>query len=200
MDKFDRIFALHHILAQRRTRINYHSRGKDEITERIVSPQRITHYRDVWYLDAWDHKRKALRTFATGRVLHCTEIPEPAQDVSHKDLDEHLASAYGIFGGKANHTAVLVFSQERARWVADERWHPEQQGQFLIDGRYELLIPYRDHQELAGDILRHGPDVEVIAPGSLRAEVAERLRRALQTYLPPSASGSHESHFYRRSP
>ncbi len=32
------------------------------------------------------------------------------------------------------------------------------------------------------DILKYGPDVEVIAPDSLRAAVAERLRAAYQIY------------------
>jgi proteasome accessory factor C len=171
-------------LNRRQIKITYHSRAKDESTERIVSPQRIIHYRDAWYLDAWDHKRKALRTFATDRVAQCAELAEPAQGIPDAELDAHFASSYGIFAGKANQTAVLVFSRERARWVADERWHPEQRGQFRIDGRYELHIPYRDHRELVGDILRHGPDVEVMAPGPLRAEVAARLRDALQVYAP----------------
>jgi predicted DNA-binding transcriptional regulator YafY len=86
-------------------------------------------------------------------------------------LDEHFATAYGIFSGKANKTAVLRFSPERARWIADERWHPDQVGQFLMDGRYELRFPYRDSRELVMDILRHGPDVEVVAPEALRVDV-----------------------------
>lgn len=32
--------------------ITYHARGSDEITQRTVSPQRLAHYRDNWYLDA----------------------------------------------------------------------------------------------------------------------------------------------------
>ena len=36
--------------------------------ERTVSPQRLTHYRDNWYLDAWDHEREALRSFALDRI------------------------------------------------------------------------------------------------------------------------------------
>jgi predicted DNA-binding transcriptional regulator YafY len=32
------------------------------------------------------------------------------------------------------------------------------------------------------DILKYGPDVEVIAPASLRREVTERLRLAAQRY------------------
>ena len=46
-----------------------------------------------------------------------------------------------------------------ARWVANERWHPDQVGQFLTDGKYEMCIPYRDERELVMDI-----EIEVVVP------------------------------------
>lgn len=170
-------------LQRRKLKLRYHSRSKDERTERIVSPQHLAHYHDNWYLDAWDELRQALRSFSIDRIEAATELDEPAIDVPRQELEEHFASAYGIFAGKANKMAVLRFSRERARWVADERWHPEQSGQFLTDGRYELRIPYRDSRELVMDILRHGPDVEVVAPDSLRNEVVTHLRETLARYV-----------------
>ncbi len=134
-------------LQRHKLRFTYHARTKDERTQRTVSPQRLTRYRDNWYLDALDHGRKALRSFAVDRVTAASELDETAEEVERQVLDEHFASSYGIFGGKANKAAVLLFSRERARWVADERWHPAQVGQFRTDGRYELRIPYRDHRE-----------------------------------------------------
>ncbi len=169
-------------LQRKKLRIAYHGRGRDQITERLVSPQRLAHYRDNWYLDGWCHLRKGLRSFAVDRVRNATELEETADARSDEELDEHYASAYGIFAGKANKTAVLRFSAERARWVADERWHPEQAGQFLTDGRYELRIPYRDDRELVMDILKHGSNVEVVAPDTLRDAVAGNLRNALTRY------------------
>jgi proteasome accessory factor C len=169
-------------LQRRRLTIRYHGRERDRLTERTVSPQRLTRYRDNWYLDAQDHSRRALRSFSVDRVRQAFETAESAEDVPRAELDEHLASSYGIFSGKANKTAVLRFSAERARWVADERWHPKQVGQFLIDGRYELRIPYRDPRELVMDILRHGGEVDVVEPEGLLAGVAERLRSALLQY------------------
>ena len=170
------------MLQRRRLRLRYHARGRNEVSERMVCPQRLVHYRDNWYLDAWCHTRKGLRSFAVDRVKHAAELKEAAQDIPDTELDEHFASAYGIFSGKANKTAVLRFSAERARWVADERWHPKQVGQFLTDGRYELTIPYRDDRELLMDILRYGPEVEVVAPDMLRQAVAEQLKSALAQY------------------
>jgi len=169
-------------LQRKKLRIAYHGRARDQTTERVVSPQRIVHYRDNWYLDGWCHLRKGLRSFAVDRVRNAQELDEAADAVPDAELNEHFASAYGIFAGKANKTAILRFSAESARWVAAERWHPEQAGQFLTDGRYELRIPYRDDRELVMDILKHGADVEVVAPDTLRDAVAGNLRKALSRY------------------
>jgi proteasome accessory factor C len=169
-------------LQRRKLHLVYHGRERDKVTERVVSPQRLVHYRDNWLLDAWCHLRGDLRTFSVDRVKSARELEEAADDVPERELDEYFASSYGIFAGKANRIAVLRFSRERARWVADERWHPQQSGQYLTDGRYELRIPYRDDRELVMDILRYGPDVEVVGPEALRRAVAERLRLALAHY------------------
>ncbi len=169
-------------LQRRKLRLTYHGRGRDTVTERTVSPQHIVHYRDNWYLDAWCELRKGLRSFSIDKVKSAMESTDKAQDVAAEKLNEHYASSYGIFAGKANKTAVLRFSKERARWVADERWHPQQAGQYLTDGRYELKIPYRDERELVMDILRHGADVEVVSPNALRLSVQEQLQRAIAQY------------------
>ena len=78
--------------------------------------------------------------------------------------------------------AVLLFTRARARWVAEEIWHPEQQGKRLEDGGYELRIPYNNPRELVMDILRYGPDVLVIEPHSLVEEVKSQLSGALGRY------------------
>ena len=170
-------------LQRRKLRFLYRSRSKDEQTTRVVSPQRLAHYRDNWYLDAWDELRQALRSFSVDRIRAPVQLNDAADDRQVPELDEHFASSYGIFAGKANKMATLRFSRERARWVADERWHPQQSGQFLTDGRYELKIPYRDSRELVMDVLRHGADVEVVSPETLRVEVCGVLTNALGKYV-----------------
>ena len=169
-------------LQRRKLSMAYRGRARDQVTKRVVSPQRLVHYRDNWYLDGWCHLRKALRTFSIDRVRQARELDEVAESIADDKLDEHLATSYGIFSGKANKEAVLRFSPERARWVADERWHPEQVGQFRVDGSDELRVPYRDDRELVMDILRHGPAVTVVAPDSLREKVVAQLRAVLVQY------------------
>jgi predicted DNA-binding transcriptional regulator YafY len=169
-------------LKRRKLWLEYHARSTDEVTERTVSPQRIVHYREAWYLDAWDEGKDALRSFSIDRIRRATVIDERALDVAENDLDDHYATAYGIFGGKADKIAILRFTPERARWVADEQWHPQQEGKWLPDGSYELRIPYREAAELVMDVMRHGADVEIVAPAQLRQRVGDQLSRAAARY------------------
>lgn len=170
------------VLQRRKLFFHYRARTRDEESRRTVSPQRLTHYRDNWYLDAWDEGRGALRSFSVDRVRHVRALDEHARDVSVAELDETLASSFGIFAGAPRHTAVIRFSAHAARWVADEHWHSSQEGRRLADGRYELRVPYSHSRELLMDILKYGPDAEVVAPVSLREEMRIMLQLAVGAY------------------
>ena len=123
------------------------------------------------------------------RVLKATVQDKLVKDIPDSKLDAHFATAYGIFAGKLKHKAILRFTPERARWVADEVWHPEQVGR-VVDSHYELTIPYSDPRELMLDFLKYGPDVKVIAPAALRREVAARLRTAANLYSAETTGAS----------
>ena len=49
--------------------MKYHSHGKDETTERTISPQQIVYYRHNWYLDGWCFKRNDWRIFALDGII-----------------------------------------------------------------------------------------------------------------------------------
>lgn len=170
------------LLQRKQLQIHYHSRSNDQASQRQVSPQRLTHYRDNWYLDAYCHKRDALRSFAVDCISASRSLEQATLEFDDAELDAHFASSYGIFAGQPKEIAVLLFSAERARWVADEQWHPQQQGAQLADGSYELRIPYANASELVMDILKHGAGVEVLEPMTLRQEVINRLQAALEKY------------------
>lgn len=170
------------LLERKRIEIDAWNRERDETNTRIVSPQRLVHYRDNWYLDAWCHLRDGLRSFSVDTIQRVKVLREKARDVAPSKLDSHFSSAYGIFGGHAKEWAVLRFSPERARWVQSERWHGEQQSEMLPDGSYRLKVPYADERELLMDILRHGRHVEVEAPQSLRRSVADEVAVLAATY------------------
>jgi len=184
-----RHMQLHHfeqvgtaLLRRKRLFITYRARGSNQTSEREISPQRLVHYRDNWYLDAWCHLRRELRSFAVDAILNAEIIEAAAKNLSEKTLDEVLGAGYGIFSGKKVQWAKLKFSAQRARWVAYEQWHPRQKSKVLPDGSYLLEIPYSDDRELVMDILRHGSGVEVLGPHKLRERVKDLLQEAVALY------------------
>jgi predicted DNA-binding transcriptional regulator YafY len=174
------------LIRRKRLVIRYHARGTDEVTEREVSPQRLMHYRDNWYLDAWCHLREGLRAFAVDAIQAAELLDTKTKDIDEKRLDKVLGSGYGIFSGDQVTWATLRFTPERSRWVASERWHPLQRGKMLKDGVYELKVPYSDHRELIMDILKYGADCTVISPPELMSQVREQFALGLNRY--PSAT------------
>ena len=182
----------HALLLRRRLRIRYRPRGHDGESTRETSPQRLTWYRSNWYLDAWCHSAEGFRRFACERIADPEPLDTPAQDYTEAELDGHFGGGYGIFAGEPTRRATLRFSAERARWVADEQWHPDQEGRSLPDGRYELRLPFGADPELLMDILRYGPEVEVLSPPELREAARELLARALAQYEEPRCPDSPE--------
>jgi predicted DNA-binding transcriptional regulator YafY len=170
------------VLGRRRLEIVHFSRQRQASSQREVSPQRLVHYRDNWYLDAWCHERRALRTFSVDAIESARLLDLHAKEIGDEQLDRHLGAGFGIFAGARVETAILQFTPERARWISRETWHPGQEGHFELDGSYILRVPYSDPRELVMDILKYGPDVQVLAPDSLSNIVSSRLAEARARY------------------
>lgn len=177
----------HALIARRRLALSYYSRQTGETVSRVVSPQRLVYYRDNWYLDAFCHLREGLRSFAMDAIEQTEWLEETAVDIEQAELENVFESSYGIFNGPSRHIARLKFKPFRARWVAREQWHPEQVSQHLADGSYRLDVPYGEDWELIQDILKQGPDVEVLAPDTLRRKVAAIIDSMQASYREPRA-------------
>ena len=166
---------------QKRLQISYFTRSRDSVSERLVSPKRLVHYRENWYLLAWCHKSDGLRLFSIDAIRSAQLQPEKSKVVSAKTLDDFLGTGFGVFGGRARYKAILRFNAESARWIQDEVWHPKQkiswEGEHLI-----LKVPYSLPTELIMEILRHGSNVEVLEPPELRQAVSDTLRQTLDLY------------------
>lgn len=170
------------LLKRNKLKIEYYAKGSNETTSRNVSPQRLIYYRDNWYLDAYCHLRKGLRSFSMDGIRKAIILNEKADEIAERNLDEYFGESYGIFSGKSTQKAKLRFTPERARWVSAETWHKHQRGSFDKDGYYILEFEYNQDPELVMDILKHGSEVEVIAPLSLRKRVKDELTKTLNLY------------------
>lgn len=170
------------LLKRRRIRMSYLTRGRGQVSERDVSPQRLVHYRNTWYLDAWCHSKERLLRFALDAIERADALDAKARDVPLKQVEADMDGGYGIYGGAKRQWAKLVFQAQAAQWVSREEWHPEQRGRWLEDGSYELEVPYANETEIVMDILRQGEQVKVSSPASLAKAVTARLAAASAQY------------------
>ena len=170
--------------AVRRQRLSivYFTRSRNERSEREVSPQRLIHYKENWYVIAWCHQVDGLRMFALDAIEGARQIDKAARSVVKIQIDELIGRDFGIYSGSGRQWAKLLFSPVQARWVEAEVWHPEQKASRLDDGSFLLEVPYGEPRELILEILRFGPDVKVIEPVSLRDAVRTRLQNAVDQY------------------
>jgi predicted DNA-binding transcriptional regulator YafY len=165
---------------RQRLRLHHYNRGTDTRTQRTVSPQQVVFYRDNWYLDAWCHLREDLRSFSIDAIELAEPLPEKAKNLPLKEVRDALGAGYGIFGGKSVQWAKLRISAEKARWISHTIWHPDQKAKFDADGSYLLDVPYSDDRELVNDILSLMPEVNILAPTSLRRRVENVLKAGLK--------------------
>lgn len=168
------------LLRRKRLSIVHLNRGKGERTTRDISPQRLVHHRDNWYLDAWCHLRNSLRSFGLDVIESATLLDQKVKEVSLKEVSRSMDDTYGVFSSGTTQWAVLSFSPKRAQWVGREVWHPRQTTWRDDEGRHYMRLPYSDSRELIMDILRHLPDVRVEEPPALRREVKEVVQKWLE--------------------
>jgi predicted DNA-binding transcriptional regulator YafY len=167
------------VLQRKRLTIEHHNKFRNETISREVSPQRLSHYQENWYLDAWCHVRNELRRFALDALVGTKGSDQPALEIPDADVAAALDAGYGIFSGGALEWAELVFTGPRSRWVSKEIWHPQQESWVDDEGAYHLKVPFTDMRELSTDILRHVPEIQVVSPSSLRDFIRQKLEEGL---------------------
>jgi proteasome accessory factor C len=169
---------------EKKLHISYQNRSNKQQTQRLVSPLRLTSYKNAWYLDAWCHLREGIRLFALEQIQHAKLDIEKAKKIPAEQLRAHYADSYGIFSGGMKHEAKIKIDIEQAPWTVFEHWHSKQQIEHVDANTILLTIPYNDDRELIADVMRLGTAAEIISPDPLRTRFAEQLNSILAQYNP----------------
>lgn len=169
------------VTMRRRVVIHYYTPSRREVTVREISPVRLVHYRNRWYVDAYCHMSESMRTFLIENIQRVEVTTKPILRFNVAEKLQELDAGYGIFHGTEFQEAELVFKREFARYILRETWHPHQRT--VDEGEtMRLYVPYTDSTELVGAILRWGAEIEVAAPAVLRARVAEEAQKVAARY------------------
>lgn len=176
------IFASVFEATMRKLRLRFadYARRRGEPHLREISPLKLVHYRENWFLLGFCHDNGDTGLFSLARLHHVTVLPTAA-DLSHGGETAEL----GPSSSGRRQQARLRFSPQAAATVAGKIWHPEQVGQFATDGSYELRLPFVHVQDVLPAILEHGAAVVVEGPKVLRSRVMKALTAAIKRYDGP---------------
>ncbi len=134
------------------------------------------------YVIGWSQTRGELRTFKIDRIVRVSMTADFFEPDAQLQPDVLLRHAWGVWYGSQQTHVILHFDPAVAGRVREELWHPSQVIEDQPDGSVIWSVEIAGTLELVSWIRGWGHEVEVIAPESLRKEIAESLRLAAARY------------------
>jgi len=149
-------------------------------SRRRVAPLQLMNYQGRWYIFGYCFLRNSERLFHLARIsgVEVTNEPIPQGLAAGP---EKTGSSFGIFQGKPQYTAEILFTDTAADLVKNQHWHKEQVLQEHEDGLL-LKLPVSDDRELLMKILQYGRKARVIAPPILVARISQEIGNMVQLY------------------
>jgi len=159
--------------------LTYRKAGKREGEVRLVDPYHLANINGEWYLFAYDHARKDIRTFVPARVQAVQATGKTFTRTQKFSLEQRLRDSFGVHSGEGQFDVVLRFNARVADYIREKKWHDSQQQSELKNGSVELSLKLSSLIEIERWVLSWGGDVEVIKP----KELADAIKRAAQIIL-----------------
>jgi predicted DNA-binding transcriptional regulator YafY len=144
----------------------------------LIEPSLQTH---ALYLIGFDETRGAIRTFKVERIRDVSVTPERF-DPPDTAVEETFDRAWDIIADQEPVEVVIRFAPAVATRVQEARWHPSQRVTVEADGSLTWRATVAGTIEVRLWVLQWGDDAEVLAPQSLRDDVAATVRRAAARY------------------
>jgi proteasome accessory factor B len=162
---------------RRQLALTYRKPGARGTEERIVDPYHLANINGEWFLFAYDHLRRDLRTFVPARVQAVRATGKTFARPARFSLEKRLRDSFGVHSGQGDFEVVLRFTGFAADYIREKRWHPSQRLKELADG-VELRLRLSSLIEVQRWVLGWGGHVQVLAPPALIQSVraaAEQL-------------------------
>ena len=166
--------------------IKYKTKSESKYTCRVVNPLHLLLYMGNWHLLAICELRNELRNFSLSGITHINVLDEEIpNELLKRDIGKLIEDNYGIFIRESNFErkrVVLKFKKNIARIIKNQIWYPGQNLEECSDGSIFLTVTVTDFRELESDILKYGPDVEVLEPAALRDRLKQTIAEMNRIY------------------
>ena len=161
-------------------------RGDGRVVRRTVHTLGLVHKTGTWYLVATH--RGATRVFRVDRIEQATALDEPAQRAPDFDLagfwsdwERGYAASLPTFTARVRLGPTAQRYRESLGGLAPRHVRNEEVGP---DGWTRQTLTFDTHEVARAALLALAPDIEVLAPATLRADVAGVARRVADRHEP----------------
>jgi proteasome accessory factor B len=165
--------------ARQQLELSYRKPGMQQTEQRIVDPYHLANINGEWFLFAFDHLRKDIRTFVPARIKSARETGKTFDRQRKFSLDARLRNSFGVHSGRGAFDVVIQFDKSVADYIREKKWHDSQQLLELSGGGVELRLKLSSLEEVERWVLGWGGNAKVIGPGELASAVKASAKRIL---------------------
>jgi predicted DNA-binding transcriptional regulator YafY len=165
--------------SRRQLEINYQKPGQRSPERRVIDPYHLANINGEWFLFAFDHLRKAIRTFVPARMKSLRQTGKQFARPQKFSLEHRLRDSFGVHSGEGEFEVVLRFEPEVADYIREKKWHASQVVRNLRSGGLELKMKLSSLGEVERWVLSWGGHARVLKPKPLVEAVRAAARRIL---------------------
>jgi len=170
--------------ARRQLELTYRKPGQPHPEQRIVDPYHLANINGEWFLFAFDHLRKDLRTFVPARIKAIRPTGNTFERRQAFSLDKRLRGSFGVQSGHGEFEVVIRFNDRVAEYIREKKWHDSQQLRELKQGGVEMRLQLSSLAEVGRWGLSWAGDAVVVRP----PELAQWVRQAARKVLRPASA------------
>jgi len=172
--------ALGKATAQRQQlELTYRKPGQRQPESRVVDPYHMANINGEWFLFAFDHLRKDIRTFVPARIKAARPTGKTFERTQKFSLEKRLRDSFGVHSAQGEFLVAIRFNNLVADYIREKRWHDSQELVELKNGGVELRMKLSSLPEVERWVLSWGGNAVVKKP----AELKEMVRRSAEKLL-----------------
>ena len=163
------------IINKKVLKLTYAPFGKDSFTDNIY-PYYLKQFNDRWYLIAQAVGYDTFANYALDRIESFEEIDMPYKE-SEVDFEEYFDDVIGVTVPERYEPVdvILSVSNNRYNYIKTKPLHLTQRKLSEDKDYTRISINVKINKELIALLLSFGSDIEVLAPASLREEIAQKI-------------------------
>ncbi len=161
--------------------LTYRKPGRRQTEQRTVDPYHLANINGEWFLFAYDHARRDVRTFVPARVQATKPTGKSFERPQKFSLEKRLRDSFGVHSGEGQHEVILRFNARVADFIREKKWHASQRLRELRNGGVELRLTLSSLLEIERWVLSWGGDAVVVKPRELALSVRQAAKRILSS-------------------